>query len=112
MSLIDLVESERNMSESKKYRPRKPKGLESPGADLWVKVVEEFDLEDHGLAVLEQLCRTQNRIAQLDAIVDTEGLMVDSPQGRKAHPALVESRQLRTVFYRLAGALNFPEVEA
>ena len=100
------------MSESvKKYRPRIPKGLGSPGKDLWVKVVEEFDLEDHGLAVLEQLCRTQNRIAQLDEVVDAEGLMIESPQGKRAHPALVESRQLRTVFYRLAGALNFPEVE-
>ena len=99
------------MTNAKKYRPRIPKGLESPGADLWVKVVEEYELEDHALSVLEQLCRTQSRIAQLDAIVDAEGPILDSPQGRKAHPALVEVRQLRTVFYRLHGALGFPEVE-
>ncbi|MGZ1492415.1 terminase [Brevibacterium sediminis] len=96
---------------SKKYRPRVPKGLESPGSDLWIKIVEAYELEDHALSVLEQLCRTQTRIAQLDAIVDAEGLIIDSPQGRKTHPALVEVRQLRTVYYRLHGALGFPEVD-
>jgi phage terminase small subunit len=97
---------------SRQYRPRTPKGLGPLGKDLWVKTVEEFELEPHGLAILHEMCTTRDRIADLEAVAAREGIMVDGPQGRKVHSALIEARQARIVFYRLAGALNFPEVEA
>ena len=93
----------------KKYRPRVPKGLGPLGRDLWIKTVEAFELEPHGLALLHEMCTTKDRIAELEAIVDREGIMVDSPQGRKVNSALAEARQLRVVLYRLAGAMGFPD---
>ena len=99
------------MSESKKYRPRKPAGLEGSGLKFWNKVIEDFDLDHHEVELLAQLCKTLNRIDELDAIADAEGLIIDSPQGKKAHPAAVESRQMRMVFNQLAKTLRFPGVD-
>lgn len=96
------------MSESKKYRPRKPRDLTGSGVELWEKTTKAFDLEDHELSLLAELCKTMSRISQLDRIADDEGLMQDSSQGRRVHPALVEARQMRIVFARLASALKFP----
>jgi len=44
----------------------------------------------------------------LDAIVRREGVIVSSPQGEKAHPALVEARQQRVVLARLLASLRIP----
>lgn len=99
------------MSESKRYRPRKPAGLTGSGLTLWNKVTKDFVLEHHELSILEQMCRTSTRIEQLDAIAEEEGLVIDSPHGKKMHPAAVEARQVRAVFTQLAKALKFPGVE-
>ena len=99
------------MSESKKYRPRKPAGLDGSGLKFWNKVIEDFDLDHHEVELLAQLCKTLNRIDELDKIADREGLIIESPHGKKAHPAAVESRQMRMVFNQLAKTLRFPGVD-
>lgn len=100
------------MSESnKKYRPRKPTGIDGAAARLWEKVTTEFHLETNELAVLEELVRVKARIDELDKIAEAEGLVIDSPQGRRVHPAVVESRQARNVFNQLAKTLKFPGVD-
>lgn len=96
------------MTENAPKRPPKPYKLTGSGLKLWNRVVKEYALETHELSVLEELCRTKTRIEQLDEIVDADGLMVDSPQGRRVHPAAVESRQLRIVFTGLSKTLRFP----
>ncbi|MGI9083985.1 MAG: hypothetical protein ACR2FE_01680 [Aeromicrobium sp.] len=48
-------------------------------------------------------------MTNLESIVDKEGAVVASPQGRKAHPALVECRQQRLAFARLIAALRIPD---
>ena len=100
------------MSESKQYRPRKPAGLSGAGARLWEKVTAEFGLETNELAILEEMCRMKVRIDELDAIVADEGLVIDSPQGRRIHPAGVEVRQARNVFNELAKTLKWPGGES
>jgi hypothetical protein len=40
--------------------------------------------------------------------VDADGVMLESSQGSRAHPALVELRQARLEFARLASALGLP----
>lgn len=99
------------MSESRRYKPRKPAGLDGSGLKFWNKVIEDFDLDHHEVELLAQLCRTLNRIDELDAIADREGLIIDSPHGKKAHPATVEARQMRAVFTQMAKALKFPGVD-
>ena len=44
----------------------------------------------------------------LQVRLDTDGPMVDSPQGLKAHPALPELRQQRIALARLVAALGLP----
>lgn len=99
------------MSENRHVKPRKPTGLTGSGARLWATITTEYELETSELAVLEEVCRTKTRIEQLDKIVDAEGLVVDSPQGKKMHPASVEGRQVRLLFNQLSRTLKFPGLE-
>lgn len=99
------------MSENRHERPRKPTGLTGSGARLWATITTEYELETSELAVLSELCLTKTRIQKLDKIVDTEGLVIDSPQGKRVHPAAVESRQLRLLFNQLSRTLKFPGLE-
>lgn len=57
--------------------------------------------------MLGQAARTADRIAQLDAIVDAEDVMVDG----KPHGALVESRFQRGALARLLASLRLPDRE-
>ncbi len=50
-------------------------------------------------------------LEHLDAEVRRDGAMVDSAQGRRAHPALVEARQQRIALARLLAALRLPAGE-
>ena len=92
-------------------KPRKPTGLKGAGATLWETITTEYELETSELAVLSELCLTKTRIQRLDKIVDTEGLVIDSPQGKKMNPAAVEGRQLRLLLNQLARTLKFPGLE-
>src|SRR3712207_4860985 len=84
---------------------RPPRGSGTAGRVLWTSITSRFELEPHEQAVLGQLVRTADRIAELDARVDAEGVMVDG----KAHPALVESRLQRVTLARLLTALRLPD---
>lgn len=53
-------------------------------------------------------CRTVDALDALQARLDADGTMVDSPQGLKASPALPEWRQQRIALARLLVALGLP----
>lgn len=88
-----------------------PRGLNAAGRKLWEVTTAEFDLADHELALLEEACRIRDRIVQLDAAVGTDGLMIDSSQGARLHPAVAESRQQRLALARLLATLQIPGLE-
>jgi hypothetical protein len=88
-----------------------PTGLQAAGKRLWCSVVDEFDLEEHELALLTEAVRTVDLLALLDAAVRRDGPLVASPQGQKAHPAAVEARQQRIALARLLAALRLPAGE-
>ena len=67
-----------------------------------------FELEEHELGMLREACRTADAIDGLQAAVDRDGLLNVSPQGLRAHPALVELRQQRICFARLVAQLGLP----
>lgn len=57
---------------------------------------------------LREACRTADGLEDLQAVVDRDGVIDDSPHGRRAHPALVELRQQRIAFARLVAQLGLP----
>lgn len=97
--------------------PRVPNGIGATGKRLWRAVVAEYELDPQGLALLEQACRTVDTIANLEAVSAAEGVMSESSQGARVHPAIVEARQQRAILARLVAALGLdvdeqPEAEA
>jgi hypothetical protein len=68
----------------------------------------DFELSQHEHDLLLQACRTADALDALQAVVDADGVLDESPQGVRAHPALVEFRQQCAVFSRLLQALGLP----
>ncbi|WP_158887915.1 terminase [Amycolatopsis anabasis] len=90
-------------------KPTLPNGTGgATGRRLWKSVVDEYELDEHELALLVEAVRTVDALSALDADVQRMGVLVESPQGRKANPALVEARQQRIALARLLAALRLP----
>jgi hypothetical protein len=92
--------------------PRAPDGLQAAGKRLWLSVVKDYEFDEHELALLVEAVRTVDALTRLDHEVRRDGVLVDSPQGQRAHPALVEARQQRIALARLLAALRLPNGEA
>ena len=86
--------------------PRPPRGLKAPGRRLWADVQGKYELEEHESALLTEMCRVADRLDALARVVDAEGVI--EPGTGRAHPALVESRQLGIAYARLSAALRLP----
>lgn len=93
-------------------KPKCPPRTGAGGRKLWVSIVDTYELSEHELQVLREAVRTVDQIDRLHAIVEADGLMQDSPQGRRVHPAVAEMRQQRIVLARLLAALKIPEAGA
>jgi hypothetical protein len=89
-------------------KPAAPTGSKAPGRALWDAVLREYELDAHELLLLTQACRTADQLEALDAAVRRDGVLQESPQGTRAHPALVEARQQRLTLARLLAALRLP----
>lgn len=85
-----------------------PSGLKWSGRRLWEATVTDYELSEHESGLLLQACRTTDALDALQARLDADGPMVESPQGLKAHPALPELRQQRAALARLLAALGLP----
>ena len=75
-----------------------PAGLAGSGRSLWASTTAEFELDEHELAILREACRTATAIDALQAVVDRDGVLNESSQGVRGHPALVELRAQRLCF--------------
>lgn len=91
--------------------PPAPSGLRRSGRALWRAVLGAFELDEHERAMLLQACRTVDSLDDLQAALDDEGVISATPQGPRAHPALVEARQQRITLARLLTALQLPAGE-
>ncbi|WP_208739641.1 terminase [Arthrobacter agilis] len=85
-----------------------PSGLKEDGQKLWFAAANEYEFAQHELAVLEEACRTRDRIVELDALVVEQGLMLASSQGSRLHPGIAEVRQQRLTLARLLVSLGIP----
>lgn len=92
--------------------PRPPSGLRTSGRALWRSVMTDYELDDHEAALLREACRTADSLDALQVQLDNDGVMSESSQGTRVHPALVELRQQRITFARLLTALRIPAGEA
>jgi len=88
--------------------PKPPTGCKRAGRKIWTAIVENFELEQHEMALLEQAVRVADICADLQAALDADGLIVDGQRGPKSHPALAELRQQRLTLARLLSTLRVP----
>ncbi len=88
--------------------PKPPTGLKRSGRALWRAVTRDYVLDDHETAVLREACRTVDSLDALQRQLEADGVMSESTQGTRVHPALVELRQQRITFARLLTALRIP----
>jgi P27 family predicted phage terminase small subunit len=69
--------------------PRPPRTLSAPGASLWARITEEYQIDDAGGRELLCLaCETLDRVQSLRELIDAEGEVVRTKAGLKDHPAL------------------------
>ena len=80
----------------------------TPGSALIKTVTDHYVLLPHEMEMLRQAAAVADHIAALDAVVAAEGVTAQSPQGVRAHPALVEARAQRITLARLFVALQLP----
>ncbi len=91
--------------------PKPPTSTGTAGRRLWSSVLVEYELEQHEIALLTEAVRTVDQLDDLAALVDRDGLLLDSPTGPRIHPAAVEARQARIALARLLAALRLPAGE-
>lgn len=92
--------------------PRPPAGLRKSGRALWRAVLSDFELDEHESAILTQACRLTDLCDQLQGTLDAEGIMSETSQGARVHPAAVELRQQGIALARLMAALKIPAGES
>lgn len=85
-----------------------PANLKTGGKKLWRAITDDFELGEHELSVLLEAARTVDALEALEKIVRDEGVTHQSPQGIRAHPALVEARQQRVTLAKLVASLRIP----
>src|SRR5687768_10599511 len=95
----------------RKAPEKPPAGLGAEALALWSSVVDVYDLEEHERTLLVQAVRTVDLLAKLDIELRRDGVLIESPQGMKAHPAATEARQQRITLARLLAALRLPAGE-
>jgi len=88
--------------------PAPPDGSSTAAGALWNEVMGAYELEDHERALLVEAVRTMTLLDELDRIVRSDGAIIKSPHGDKAHPAAVEARQQRITLARLLAAIRLP----
>jgi phage terminase small subunit len=96
--------------------PKAPSRLSSRARAFWNVTVDKYELGEHELLVLEQVCRAMDDIRTLENGVrkalhtDGDGLMVRGSQNQRVvNPLIPELRQARQGLQRLIAALKLPE---
>lgn len=89
-----------------------PDELRESGRSLWESVTDVYELEEHERGLLLEMCRTVDSLDRLAEILADDGEIIEDRFGAKrAHPALVEARQLRIAYARISAALRLPSGE-
>jgi hypothetical protein len=90
---------------------RRSDGLGPPGGALYDSVADRYELDQHEHQLLVEAARTADTLAALDAAARARGPIIETPQGPRANPAIVEARAQRITLARLLAALRLPQGE-
>ena len=71
-----------------------PRALRAAGRRLWEAVTGTFDLDPPEAALLEEACRTRDLLADLRREIARNPAVIDSSQGVRVHPVIVEAKLL------------------
>jgi hypothetical protein len=82
--------------------------VDAPGLRLTQELTDKYDFDPQEMALLQLIAAQLNRIAELDATVGRDGLVIHGTQGERLHPAATESRQLSLSVARLIATLRLP----
>ena len=88
-----------------------PKHLGKVGRDFWRKTLEEFDLQDFHLRLLAHAAECLDRMEASRAIIEAEGLVVQTSHGQRPHPALTVERDQKKLFAQLIRELRLDHNE-
>lgn len=91
--------------------PKAPPKLGPQGRRFWHDMNEAHTFSVAELRLLERACRHVDTVAKLEELVAREGLVIDSPQGGRTHPAVVELRHQSAALRGLVAALSLPPDE-
>src|SRR5687767_14550845 len=88
-----------------------PDGLGPAGERVWRAVVADLpegqEFAAHELLILEAAARQADTVAELEAVIAQDGLMIQGAAGqRRLNAAVTELRQGRIAFSRLLGDLG------
>jgi hypothetical protein len=82
-------------------RPEPPSKLGEPGLSLWSAIQTEYRVDDAaGVALLTQACRAADRAEALAAIIERDGMTIDTKIGMKAHPCIKDELAARAFICR------------
>ena len=89
-----------------------PAHLRAAGCDLWRSTLNDWDLEGADLVVLATACECLDRLEQIRAALDKDGIVLEDPSGRKrSHPLLAAEAQAHGVLLRAWNQLNLTDEE-
>src|SRR5512142_430194 len=91
--------------------PRPPQGAGPSGRRIWRAILGDFELDEHERGLVTALVRQVDRLDQLEALIEAEGLTVTGHGTTKMHPAVVEARQSAIAVARISAALRLPAGE-
>jgi hypothetical protein len=89
--------------------PKPPAGLAARGKRLWAEVIDVYQLDPAELAVLEQLARTLDELARLNAAAAKAPVTVSGSRGQETvNPLFDQVLRHRKTVETLARSLALP----
>jgi hypothetical protein len=81
--------------------PQPPRKLGDLGLFLWQSIQSEYRIDDAaGRELLAQACEAADRVARLAAKIDSDGEIIQTESGLKAHPLLKDELANRAFICR------------
>jgi len=92
--------------------PQPPASLGEAGLSLWRSIQGQYGIADSGgVAVLQAACECADRVAEIGATIDAQGLMIPGKTGMREHPLLRHEVANRALLGRLISRLGL-DIEA
>jgi hypothetical protein len=87
--------------------PNPPRTLGQNGMNLWLRILDEFHIDDcAGRELLALACEQLDRAESLKSQINAAGEVVQTRTGLKAHPALRHELQARAFVMKALGKLG------